>query len=92
MTHLLDESGNIEQEMPVEARELASFFALVVDGATTKLPRRLSATDIRCFERGCATRIELIHSGNEIQWTCSRCKNKGVITHWQETKWDNRFG
>ena len=92
MTHFLDESGNIAQVMPDEARELAGFFALVVDKATTKLPRRLSSTDIRCFEKGCegTTRIEIIHSGNEIYWTCSRCENEGNISHWQGTKWDNR--
>ena len=31
MTHFLNEEGNIPKEMPTEARELASFFALVVD-------------------------------------------------------------
>ena len=92
ITHFLDETGNIALEMPVEARELASFFALVVDKASTKLPRRLSATDIRCFEKGCegTTRIQIIHSGNEIRWMCSRCENEGVISHWEGTKWDNR--
>jgi hypothetical protein len=73
MTHFLDESGNIVQEMPGEARELASFFTLVVDKATTVLPRRLPATDIRCFEKGCegTTRIEIIRSSNEIRGMCS---------------------
>jgi len=36
MTHFIDETGNILKEMPKEARELASFMALVVD-ETTKI-------------------------------------------------------
>jgi len=31
MTHFLNEEGNIPKQMPKEARELASFFALVID-------------------------------------------------------------
>jgi hypothetical protein len=53
MTHFLDESGNIPKEMPKEARELASFFALVVDSTTRKSPQKLTTTDIRCFSKGC---------------------------------------
>lgn len=30
MQHFLDESRNIPKQMPKEARELASFFALVI--------------------------------------------------------------
>ena len=36
MTHFLDETGNIPDAMPKEARHLASFHALVVDFATKK--------------------------------------------------------
>jgi len=30
-THFLDEEGNIPKHIPAEARELASFHALIVD-------------------------------------------------------------
>jgi hypothetical protein len=53
MTHFLDEQGNIPKQMPKEARELASFFALVIDTTTNINPKRLSATNIRCSEKGC---------------------------------------
>lgn len=53
MTHFLDESGSIAREIPVEARELASFMALFVDASTKLLPAQPITTDIRCFEEGC---------------------------------------
>jgi len=37
MPHFLDDKGNIPTEMPKEARELASFLALVVDATTKKV-------------------------------------------------------
>ena len=92
MTHFLDENGNIPKQMPKEARELASFLALVIDTTTKILPTKLTPTNLRCFEKGCqgTTRIELLSSTNEIHWMCSRCDNEGKISHWQGTKWDNR--
>jgi len=50
MTHFLDKQGNIAKQMPKEARELASFLALVIDTTSQKLPTKLTPTDIRCFE------------------------------------------
>jgi hypothetical protein len=92
MTHFLDETGNIPKQMPKEARELASFFALVIDTTTKKLPTKLTPTDIRCFEKGCqgTTRVEILRSGNEIHWMCSWCENEGRISGWQGTRWDNK--
>ena len=92
MTHFLDEKGNIPKQMHKEARELASFFALIIDTTTKILPKRLKATDIRCFEKGCqgTARVEILPSG-EIHWMCSRCENEGKISHWQRTRWDNNY-
>lgn len=94
MTHFLDEQGNIPKQMPKEARELASFFALVIDTATKKLSTRLIPTDIRCFEKGCqgTIRVEILPSSKEIHWMCSRCKNEGRISHWKGTRWNNSVG
>jgi hypothetical protein len=91
MTHYLDETGNISKRMHREARELAGFFALVIDTTTLKLPTKLTSTDIRCFKKGCqgTTRVEILHSSDEIHWMCSKCPNEGRISGWQETKWDN---
>ena len=51
MQHSLDESVNIPKQMPKEARELASFLALVVDITTKTLPSTLTSTDIPCFNK-----------------------------------------
>ena len=92
MTHFLNDQGNIPKQMPKEARELASFFALVIDTTTNINPKRLSATQIRCFEKGCVgtIRVEVLPS-TEIHWMCSRCENEGKISHWEGTRWDNRI-
>ena|SRR5450759_1561354 len=92
MQHFLDETGNIPKQMPKEARELASFLALVVDTSTKTLPSTLASTDIRCFENGCHGLIksEVLKPNNEIHWVCSKCQNEGRINEWQKTKWDNR--
>jgi len=91
MTHFLDVTGNIPKQMPREARELAGFFALVIDATTKEKPSALTYTDIRCFEKGCqgTIRSELLVKGGEIHWVCSKCQNEGRISHWQKTKWDN---
>lgn len=92
MQHFLDETGNIPKQMPKEARELASFMALVVDTTTINCPSILTQTDIRCFKKKCEGMIktELIHTNEEIHWYCLKCDNEGSISHWQKTKWDNR--
>ena len=91
MTHFLDETGNIPKQMPKEARELASFLALVVDATTKELTSKLTSTKICCFEKRCDGIItsEVLPASNEIHWKCSKCQNEGRISHWQETKWDN---
>jgi hypothetical protein len=92
MQHFLDAKGNIPKQMPKEARELASFFALVIDSTTKNIPFTLTQTDIRCFEKGCQGLIksEILKANNEIHWRCSKCKNEGRISGWKLTKWDNR--
>ena len=70
MPHFLDETGNIPKQMPKEARELASFLALVVDTTTKTLPSTLTSTDIRCFNKGCHGLIKtaIMPKNKEIHW------------------------
>jgi hypothetical protein len=91
MPHFLDEQGNIPKQMPKEARELASFMALVVDTTSKNCPKTLTITDIRCFEKGCQGLIksEILGKNDDVHWVCNHCPNEGVISHWQKTKWDN---
>jgi hypothetical protein len=78
--------------MPKQARELASFMALVVDTTSKTCPQTLATTDIRCFQKGCHGMIksEIVGKNEEIHWRCSKCENEGIISEWQGTKWDNR--
>ena len=73
--HFLDETGNIPKQMTKDARELASFIALVVDATTKTLPSTLVSTEIRCFEKGCHGMIksEIIGKNDDVHWVCSKC-------------------
>lgn len=92
MQHFLDKQGDIPKQMPKEAREFASFHALVVDATTRKMPSILTSTEIRCFKKGCHGLIKssISPDGKEIHWYCPECENEGVISEWQRTRWDNR--
>jgi len=90
MPHFLNEKGDIPLEMPKEARELASFFALVIDTTTQTFPQALSPTNIRCFKKRCHGLITSEILNDDLHWKCSKCPNEGIISHWQNTKWDNR--
>ena len=91
LTHFLDETGNIPKQMPKEARELASFFAFVVDTSTKKNFTTLTSTEIRCFKKGCFGLIKtaIKPDNKEIHWYCPECENEGVISGWQGSNWDN---
>ena len=84
--HFLDESGNIPKEMPKEGREMAGFLFLVIDSAT----QAQNKCHVRCFEKGCVGEIQSVIAKNQIVWKCSKCENEGLISGWQNTKWDNR--
>lgn len=90
-THFLDEDGNIPLTIPREARELASFLAMIVDEATKHFPERRWNTDIRCFNPACDSNAitEFVEEGNNTHWFCPECNTEGLIADWQDTKWDN---
>ena len=92
LTHFLNENGIIPKQMPKEARELASFLTLVVDYTTEHSGVVLNAINLRCFTDHCKGIIEseLINSGTEIHWICPKCRNEGIISEWQGSRWDNR--
>jgi hypothetical protein len=92
MQHFLDETGNIPKQMPKKARELANYFAFVIDATTKEKPSTLTSTDIRCFKKGCDGIINsaLRLANAEIHWYCPKCENEGIIFGWQGSKWDNR--
>jgi hypothetical protein len=89
--HLLDASEKMSEEMPKEARELIGFLTLIIETTTKILPLTLTTTDVRCFQKGCNGLIKsaLRPDTGEIHWYCPDCENEGVISEWQNTKWDN---
>jgi hypothetical protein len=93
LTHYLDEAGDIPQGIPAEARQLASFLALIVDAVTSRSPDDESETEtgIRCRGSRCHGTIlaALTHYEEPVKWHCPECGDKGVISNWQRTKWDN---
>ena len=78
--------------MPKEARELANFLALVIDASTDYESENGFETGIRCFNEGCDGTIQskfLFDQNNEIHWLCPKCGNEGIISEWENCKWDN---
>jgi hypothetical protein len=92
MTHFLDETMNIPKQIPKEAREMAGFISLVIDESTKRLSTTVIDTGIRCFKKKCFGNInaELLVENDTIHWWCTKCKNEGTISGWQNTRWDNR--
>ncbi len=59
LTHFLDDTGNIPGSMPKEARNLASFLALVVDEVNRYFPRTDKGieTSINGFKPTCTATV-----------------------------------
>lgn len=91
LLHFLNEDGNIPKEMPREAREMASFLAMVVDLTTKKMPTILTPIELPCFNKVCHGTIKsaVKPTLDELHWYCPECENEGTISNWQGTKWDN---
>jgi hypothetical protein len=90
--HFMDEDGNIPTGMPKEATELANYFALLIDDATSG--DYDADPTIRCIEKGCQGMVLpfIFDETDEICWICPICKTEGVISNWRGTKWDNGNG
>ena len=53
LRHFLDSAGEIA-EMPTEARQMASFLALIVDAVTQQPAENFEQTGLRCRIENCA--------------------------------------
>ena len=91
LTHFLDSDGNIPKTMHKDAREMASFLALIVDEATKKYPEKKCNTVIRCIDPACDSEIitEFMDDDQKINWACGDCETSGLISNWQGSRWDN---
>jgi len=92
ITHLLDDQGDIPNDMPQKARELASFLTFIIEAATDFESEDGFETGVRCNQKGCQGMIQswlLLEENHEIYWHCPECGNEGIISEWEGSKWDS---
>ena len=91
MTNFMDETRDLPERIPKEAREMAGFISLVIDESTTRFGVSVIDTGIRCFRKKCFGTInsEFLFETDEIHWSCTKCQNAGTIIGWQGSEWDN---
>ena len=93
LTHFLNSDGEIPKDLPREARELASFLALIVDKVTSCFPMTNAGvdTEIRCRNKGCrGSMIGALDAIDEpIHWYCLDCGHHGEMSNWRKSRWDN---
>lgn len=91
MRHFLNEKGNIPTEMHKDARQMAGFLAMVIDTTTLTRPSTLTSSDVRCIKKACHGMIKtsLNQRAGRIHYFCPECENEGIISNWDNTKWDN---
>ena len=96
LRHFLEEKGDLG-DIPGPARKLAEYLCSIVKAATSYAFEISLPTGIRCRRRPkrkpCQGEIFAIldKKNNSIEWFCSRCDDNGIITAWENTKWDMRF-
>jgi len=92
ITHYLDEQGNLVKDMPGPARKLASFLVLIVDTISPNCSDVFIDTEFPCRKKGCFGKIlaQFDPESENILWHCTNCTHNGVISNWQNTKWDQR--
>jgi hypothetical protein len=78
--------------LPGPARKLASFITLVIEAATNSASADECESRVRCRKRSCRGTIRTVlpDQSSEILWHCPVCGHNGVITNWQNTKWNAR--
>jgi repressor LexA len=90
ITQFLDDTGELKG-MPAAASRMADFLVAIVDAVTRKYPTVGHDTGLRCRKRGCRAPIQAsLHSlDGKITWWCPICEQYGLISGWQNTKWDH---
>lgn len=88
ITHYLDSTGEMPTDLPQEAASLASFLALIIDGTTETGSSVFNEIGLRCRKDGCTGSILSRLESKEIIWHCALCGHNGIISNWQNTKWN----
>ena len=89
ISHYLTDAGELK-EMRASVRRMAEFLVAVIDAVTRVYPTVGHDTRIRCRRIGCkgSALASLQVVDGEIAWRCPLCRQNGLISNWQGTKWD----
>lgn len=91
ITHFLDARGRL----PRDARPLMRYMTEIVALASALVPNQVRIIPLRCRRRPgrrpCEGHLHAKLEGESggIIWECSGCGDRGLISNWQDTAWDN---
>ena len=93
--HLLDEKGDLPDDLPSPANHLARHLTDIVAAVTCQdFQHDVIPTPVECRRRParkkCTGHIHaLIQKDLSIRWQCDFCGDAGYIQGWRGTKWDH---
>jgi repressor LexA len=90
ITDFLDNNGQLV-DSPASLGKMAAFLVSIVDAVTRVYPTVGHDMGLRCRKRGCKGSIQAsLHTlDGKITWWCPICEQYGLISGWQNTKWDH---
>lgn len=92
LLHFLDQSGNIQKDVPENIFQMAQSLVAFVNYATDFDERIqiLPSCFVTIKNQRCNDRVMPMLSldDHNIYWSCESCGSDGVITNWQGTFWD----
>ena len=93
ITHFLDEEGEIISEPP-QARKLAEYLTAIIIMASFPDPEYPQEYQVKCRRRPnrkpCLEGVVgfVDPETDDVVWMCPVCGDRGLISHWQGTRWD----
>lgn len=82
-------------KIPKPAAAIREFLGCVVEAVTSRDPDDENRiTHLKCREHCNGDIFALFDPGDPstIVWSCMSCEDRGMITGWEKTIWDKRFG
>lgn len=84
----LNQMGKIDHLLSQPERELAVWVVGVISLVTIQAAGDRHLLIYECFDIQCKGQIEACWQQNKINWCCVKCMQRGAITHWGKTHWD----
>lgn len=92
LPHFLDESGNIPNELPTAALQVANSICSFVAYATHfagEMDEEFPSCFVTLNKESCQGKVfPCLTMDEKISWRCDICHSNGVISGWQGTLWD----